>query len=184
MSLIYKLYNRKGHTVLLKILQHSNIDGARSNVVGAYIDMVFQGSNLGALPVEWFTTPWGVFQMSERKNSQMIHMRFKVASCKVPRSNKRLQWMIENPFDERVKAFIQDLDKHRVDLGIIQDLLGLSQFQIIEILDRTWYDAFGTSPMLPTEPIDHIDFKVDTKTLHMETEGSQLLDGIRKKEEE
>ena len=66
MSLVYKLYNRKGHTVLLKILQHSNADGVRANVVGAYIDMVFQGSNLGALPVEWFTTPWGVFQMSHR----------------------------------------------------------------------------------------------------------------------
>jgi len=184
MSLVYKLYNRKGHTVLLKILQHSNVDGVRANVVGAYIDMVFQGSNLGALPVEWFTTPWGVFQMSDRKNSQMIHMRFKVASCAVPRSHKRLQWMIDNPFDERVKAFIQELDSHRVDLEIIQDLLELSRFDIIEILDRTWFDAFGTSPMLPTEPIDHIDYKVDTISLKLNEERSLLLDGIRKKEEE
>ncbi len=32
MSLVYKLYNRKGHTVLLKILQHSNVDGVRAGV--------------------------------------------------------------------------------------------------------------------------------------------------------
>tara|TARA_R110002051_G_scaffold6515_2_gene31437 strand:- start:615 stop:890 length:276 start_codon:yes stop_codon:yes gene_type:complete len=91
--------------------------------------------------------------------------------------------MIDNPFDERVKAFIQELDSHRIDLDIIQDLLELSQYDIIEILDRTWFDAFGTSPMLPTEPIDHIDFKVDTKTLQMKEERSLLLDGIKKGEE-
>ena len=76
--------------------------------------------------------------------------------------------MIDNPFDERVKTFIQELDSHRIELEIIQDMLELSQLDIIEILDREWFDAFGTNPLsLPTGPIDHIDYKVDAKTLQL-----------------
>ena len=71
-----------------------------------------------------------------------------------------------------------------IELEIIQDLLELSQLDIIEILDREWFDAFGTSPLsLPTEPIDHVDYKVDDKTLQLKEVRSRLLDGIKKEEE-
>lgn len=130
----YRLYHRTGHTVLLRIMQHSKINNKRKNVVIAYIDMTFQGSNIGALPSEQLITPWGAFRMSDRKNSRHLHMQWPVATCHVPRSSKRLEWMAEHITDERVVSWIKDLANASIGIDVIADLLLSSEQKVRDLI--------------------------------------------------